>query len=264
MKKQITFIVIIFLSFPLLAQDKSNSVYNSKKWIVNIGLAHGMYMYKGIPESRNEINCHAKGIVVNQTKGRGPVLNGAIQYKLNKNFIGFTFNYYKDTKNSSKTMDQTIYDIESNGTSKLTIYDNHCYFNIGLSYQRQIKSWKNDRVSLNALLAGGYSINFTPQRLEYDYLLHDFVTVDTSAGGATLKLSSLTFKNGYFIHPAFNLKYNFSSNQGLILELGAMYQSHKMYYSYFAEGMYKGYSPSTISKYSVMGLQLKLNYFFNF
>lgn len=264
MIRLIVFLKIVFLSANLLAQDKTNKLYNPKKLIVNMGVAQGFYTYKGIPESRNEINCHAKGIVVDQTKGRGPSLNGTIQYNLYNNFIGFTFNYYKDWKNSSKNMDQSIDEIERNGTKKLTIYDNHCYLNLGLSYQRQIKSWKNNKVSLNAILAGGYSINYTPERIEYDYELHDFVTIDTSSNGAALKMSSITFKNGYFIHPALNFKYNTSTNHGFIIELGAMYQSHKMDYYYFVDGgTYKENYPSNNKKYSVIGVQLKLNYFFN-
>lgn len=271
MKNRILFSLIIFLSFQLCGQDKFPKVYNNKKWSVDVGLGQALYSYIGLKESRNEINCHKNGIIVNQNIGRGPVLNAKLSYSSKKNSFAFSFNYYFDRRNSNPriitpiaNIDATVQDINSSKAKELIVYDNQSYLNLGLGYQRKLISSKNERAAINANLFLGYSINKTPERLEYDYYLQDYVTINTDNNGASVKLGSTFFRDGFFISPGINFKYNTSKNHGILIELSGMYQQHQARYKYFTDGgLYKGETPNDGFKYKVIGAQLKLNYFFN-
>jgi len=74
------------------------------------------------------------------------------------------------------------------------------------------------------------------------------------------------FKDGYFINPSINCRFNLKKNHGMMIELSGIFQKHatvKQYETYFDWSSLDGYQDSDKkTKYSVMGCQLRFNYFF--
>lgn len=257
--KNLIALFIVLNAFYSNAQEKKEKVYNTKKWVHSVGIAVNKYWYSGFPPGRNEINFKSLGGKVDQSSGNGFVLDIKIQRKINKNYFGFILNYYSDFKNSS--WGGSIDQIKRDSLKWLSVYDGQAYFNFGLSYERELyRFWKN-RLGLNASLAAGYSNNRTPHRLEYDYFLQGFFKDDDNN-----ELVRTKFKDGYFINPSINCRFNTSKNHGVMVELSAMFQQHKavkQYETEFAWSTLDGFNDSNIkSKYSVTGFQLRFNYFF--
>jgi len=123
--------LLILLKANVFAQDKKEQkVYNTRKWVHSVGIAANKYWYFGIPPSRNEINFESVGGKVDQSEGKGVVLDIKIQRKINKNYFGILINSYLDTKNIY--WGQSVEQIQRDSLKWMSVYDNQRYLNIGL------------------------------------------------------------------------------------------------------------------------------------
>jgi len=274
LEKSILLTFLVFgNTFTIKAQSKPTKQFNTKKWVHIISVGNSKYSYKGIIPSRNLVNYnYNKGMNApsNKTTGGGLVLEGKIVRKIGKkNYLGISFNYYKDF-NCSWNNEQTIYAVKSSKLNYLTIYDNQSYVNIGFTYQRQLIKLLSDRITIDGSFTMGYSINGTPLRMEYDYYengLHEVQPAD--ANGVAWYLQYTDFYDGSFINPSIVTRFNMSQHHGFLLEFSGVMQWHMFSQSVgvnpgLPKSAYESarYNGQTEFKYTVKGLQLKLGYFF--
>jgi len=245
-----------------IAQKDSLNNFNTKKWIFQISNGYGWFTYKGLLPSRNEINYNqTKNIAppASHGNGNGYVFDAKFGRKISKNFIGVNANKYSYY---DAWTDGDVQNIQSQDSilSYRSVYNNQDYLNVGLFYQREISTFLKNRLAVNIGLSGGYSFNLTLERTEYDYYEKGFVIGYTSSSNEDFFLASTEFKNGYFLNPFLNVKYNITKNTGFVLECSPFFQWNKYKQNYFsAKDADLFYIENS---YSIKGIQFRLGYFF--
>lgn len=279
-KLQNTVLLLLMGTFlytcPIVAQEVKKLEYNTNKWIYSIGTGYSIGKYDGIPPSRNQINYYAQhGLGTPTQDGDGYIVGMLVdikvQRKFNKNYVGFHFNYYLDSNEGVGRTDQNVQGIKADSLGipqkdhfkgGETIHTEHSYTNLGISYQRELFKTESGKFTLNAAATMGLSINHTPDRTEYDYFdSNGFIATDTTSDGDVYRLESTHFRNGFFVNPSVNMKYNIFKNQGIMIELSGVYQWHGIEKISGTAGE-SGKGSMNIDKYFVNATQIKILYFF--